>query len=181
MEFLPAWQCGDPIYNEQDGITYPTVFANDNNCWLQSNLGTSIVATAHNDTDAYGWYYQWGRETDGHQFPNSTTTSTPSSQDSPGHAYFITDTSEPYDWRSPSNSDLWDGVNGVNNPCPANWRVPNKFEWETLISLEGIVNHTTAASSSLKITTSGYRLQTGSSPFGGGQFASYWTSSSAGS
>ena len=34
------------------------------------------------------------------------------------------------DWRRPQNNDLWQGVNGTNNPCPAGYRLPTREEWE---------------------------------------------------
>ncbi|MDA3806274.1 MAG: DUF2341 domain-containing protein, partial [Thiomicrorhabdus sp.] len=46
MELL-EWSCGDTVYNENDGITYQTILADDGNCWLASNLGTSNIATAY--------------------------------------------------------------------------------------------------------------------------------------
>lgn len=49
----------------------------------------------------------------------SGITSNLSNSDTPGHGNFIVvsqDTS--HDWRSGHNADLWQGVSGVNNPCP---------------------------------------------------------------
>ncbi|MCP4596812.1 FISUMP domain-containing protein, partial [Neptuniibacter sp.] len=98
--------------------------------WMDRNLGASQVATSSTDVAAYGDLYQWGRVTDGHEKRTSSTTSTLSSSDTPGHGYFITSNSSPYDWRSPKNDMLWQGVNGINNPCPGGYRLPTKAEWE---------------------------------------------------
>ncbi len=35
-----------------------------------------------------------------------------------------------YDWRSPQNDNLWQGVNGINNPCPSGYRLPTEAELE---------------------------------------------------
>ncbi|TVQ94008.1 MAG: hypothetical protein EA393_01505 [Bacteroidetes bacterium] len=96
--------------------------------WMDRNMGASRAATSSTDAEAYGDLYQWGRAADGHQVRTSSTTSTLSNSDTPGHGDFITVGSSPYDWRSPQNDNLWQGVNGTNNPCPAGYRLPTKAE-----------------------------------------------------
>jgi hypothetical protein len=93
--------------------------------WMDRNLGASQVATFPLDTSAYGDLYQWGRGSDGHQCRNSPTTSTLSSTDQPGHGSFIF---SPSDWRSPQNGNLWQGLSGINNPCPSGYRLPTEAE-----------------------------------------------------
>ncbi|MCP3892599.1 MAG: hypothetical protein GY702_27545 [Desulfobulbaceae bacterium] len=79
--------------------------------WLDRNLGASQVATAYNDTLAYGDLYQWGRGVDGHESRTSPPTTVLSSSDAPRHDNFILTSSSPYDWRSPQNDNLWqDGM-----------------------------------------------------------------------
>ena len=171
------YPCGKDVYNSNDTITYSTVLADDGNCWLASNLGTSTIATAYNDSSAYGAYYQWGRLADGHQISTSGTTGTLSSSDDPGHSNFITIDSSPNDWRSPQNDNLWQGEDGTNNPCPAGWRIPTQSEWTTLVSDEGITNYNTAFSSSLKLTAAGYRFRSDGSLLSQGSFGFFWSSS----
>jgi hypothetical protein len=96
--------------------------------WMDRNLGASQVATWHVDTLAYGDLFQWGRFADGHQCRNSAATATPSSTNQPGHGNFIMAPNTPGDWRIPQNHTLWQGVNGINNPCPAGYRLPNEAE-----------------------------------------------------
>lgn len=102
--------------------------------WMDRNLGASQVATSSTDEAAYGDLYQWGRNADGHQCRNSPTTSVLSPKDQPDDGDFITtDESQQnptYDWRSPQNDNLWQGVNGVNNPCPTGYRLPTEAELE---------------------------------------------------
>jgi N-acetylneuraminic acid mutarotase len=96
--------------------------------WMDRNLGASQAATSSTDTLAYGDLYQWGRGADGHQCRNSATTNTLSTTDQPGHGNFIVSPNTPYDWRSSQNDSLWQGVNGINNPCPSGYRVPTLNE-----------------------------------------------------
>lgn len=96
--------------------------------WMDRNLGASRVATSSTDAAAFGDLYQWGRGADGHQLITSAITTTLSTTDVPGHGDFISSLSGSYDWRSSQNTNLWQGVNGVNNPCPAGYRVPTDTE-----------------------------------------------------
>ncbi|WP_396144517.1 hypothetical protein [Flavobacterium sp.] len=96
--------------------------------WMDRNLGASQVATSSTDALAYGDLYQWGRRVDGHQCRNSSTTSILSSSDQPTHGNFILSSNTSLDWRSPQNNNLWQGVNGVNNPCPIGYRLPTELE-----------------------------------------------------
>ncbi len=95
----------------------PTVVSKTGRVWMDRNLGANKVATSMTDTEAYGDLYQWGRLTDGHEKRNSGTTTTLSNSDTPGHGDFITNNSEspysPFDWRSPQNNNLWQGVSGI--------------------------------------------------------------------
>ena len=101
-----------------DGLTYNTVLNPDTNrIWLDRNLGATQVATSSTDADAYGDLYQWGRGTDGHEKRDSDTTSTLSSTDQPGHGDFILAPDSPNDWRDLQNDNLWQGVDGINNPA----------------------------------------------------------------
>ena len=91
---------------------------------MDRNLGANQVATSSTDANAYGDLYQWGRGNDGHQCRNSSTTSTLSSSDTPPNSNFILSPNAPYDWRTTQNNNLWQGVNGTNNPCPTGFRIP---------------------------------------------------------
>ena len=51
-----------------------------------------------------------------------------SSTDQPENGNFILTPSTPYLWRVPQNDNLWQGVNGVNNPCPSGYRLPTSTE-----------------------------------------------------
>lgn len=125
--------------------------------WMDRNLGASRVATSSTDAEAYGDLYQWGRGADGHQKRNSPTSSILSSNDQPGHGSFILAPNSPNDWRSPQNNNLWQGVNGLNNPCPVGYRIPTQAEWEAERASWSVNTSAGAFASPLKLTIAGYR------------------------
>jgi uncharacterized protein (TIGR02145 family) len=138
---------------------WPTAFeSRSNKTWSKANLGASRVATDHIDANSYGFKYQWGRGSDGHQVPTSPTQTGNSSGDNPGHANFILG----IDWRSSANNSLWAGVNGTNNPCPSGWRLPTQAEWEAFISTDANFSSNSGApfTSVLKLSSSQGRNRT---------------------
>jgi len=116
--------------------------------WMDRNLGASQAATSSTDTSAFGDLYQWGRGADGHQCRNSATTTTLSTTDQPGHGNLI---SGPYDWRSPQNDSLWQGMNGINNPCPFGYRIPSYNELNAEKTSWALNNNIGAFNSTLKL------------------------------
>jgi uncharacterized protein (TIGR02145 family) len=144
--------------------------------WSDRNLGATQVATSSTDANSYGHLYQWGRGTDGHQVRTSSTTTNLSSSDSPGHGNFILTTSSPYDWRNPQNTNLWQGVSGVNNPCPAGYRLPTEAEWNAERLSWSYSNAAGAFASPLKLPVAGYRLSSSGSLFYVGSDGFYWSS-----
>ena len=51
--------------------------------------------------------------------------------------------------------DLWQGVNGYNNPCPTGFRIPTSAEWQAEINTWGSV--TDLYNNPLKLTRGGLR------------------------
>ncbi|MFA5249647.1 MAG: FISUMP domain-containing protein [Candidatus Paceibacterota bacterium] len=166
------------------GLTYGTVLGPDGKCWLDRNLGATQVAASASDANAYGYYYQWGRPTDGHQVSNSGTTSANAASDIPGHANFITEADSPYDWRvpqSPNQATLWAGANGgSNNPCPTGWHVPTQPEWATVAGYFSPQTSVGAFNSSLKLPLAGHRRRGDAALSNQGSTGSYWSSSPSG-
>ena len=177
--------CNESISSGQmcgfNGFAYIPIVAKDGKVWLDRNLGATRAATSSNDSQSYGHYYQWGRGSDGHQLSTSTLVSTLSSSDTPGHSSFILGPNTPFDWRSPQNNNLWQGVNGINNPCPSGYRLPTFSEWQSLVSAEGITNGTTAFASTLKLSYAGNRAHSDGSFANQGSYGHYWSSSVSGS
>ena len=143
--------------------------------WMDRNLGASQVATSSTDAAAYGDLYQWGRLTDGHESRTSSTTTTLSSTDDPGHGNFILVQSVPYDWRSPQNDNLWQGVGGTNNPCPSGFRLPTEAEWNAELTSWSSYNAAGAYASPLKLTVGGLRSHSNGSLYYVG-YGYYWSS-----
>ena len=143
--------------------------------WMDRNLGATQEATSSTDSNAYGDLYQWGRRADGHQCRTSATTATLSSIDQPAHGNFIQAPSYPYDWRSPQNSNLWQGVNGVNNPCPSGYRIPTETELEAERLSWSVNTWMGAFASPLKLPLPGALDFSDGSIIGVGTFGFYWS------
>ena len=154
-------------------LTGGLVYGSNGRIWMDRNLGAWRTANQREDGGAVGDLYQWGRGADGHQNMESRTTANKSIQDSPGHSLFITGIAS--DWRITKNDNLWQGVNGVNNPCPAGFRLPTMNEWkDEIISWNG-VHSDLAFSSPLKIPVGYFRNSDGRLNATGA--GGYWTSS----
>ncbi len=186
------------IYNNQP-VTYGIINSSvTGRKWLDRSLGAANSPTALDDWVNWGHLFQWGRGADGHQIVTRTgsdintitgtgvigTNASPtySSTDDPGHAFFIVMSSgsskNPWDWRKPQNDNLWQGVDGTNNPCPSGWHVPTQQEWQA----EGLTTPEQAYTQ-LKLTYNFSRGFFGQSSYDGGVYNSegighgfYWTS-----
>ncbi|MEI8204654.1 MAG: hypothetical protein WCH34_16670 [Bacteroidota bacterium] len=149
--------------------------------WMDRNLGASQVATSATDSAAYGYLFQWGRGTDGHQFRTSGTTSTLSSSSTPGHSNFIVIiNSPPFDWCSPQNNNLWQGVSGINNPCPSGYRLPTETEWNEERLTWGSSSTAGGFASLLKLPMAGARYSGDGSLMSVGTESDYWSSTVSG-
>jgi hypothetical protein len=153
-------------------VTNPTT----GKIWMDRNLGASQAATSSTDANSYGDLYQWGRRADGHQCRTSPTTATLSSTDQPAHGDFILANSGNYDWRSPQNDNLWQGINGVNNPCPSGYRLPTNAELDAERSSWSQNNSAGAFASPLKLPMAGGRFNSGGSLLDVGSSGLYWSS-----
>ncbi len=173
--------CGETVnFTYRSGsVTYGTVISPAGKCWMDRNLGASQVAIAYDDTAAYGDLFQWGRLDDDHQLRTSGTTSTLSSTDDPGHSNFIINGAGFYDWRSPQNSNLWQGDGGTNTPCPSGWRLPTISEWNAEISAGDWDGRDAVYASSLKMPAGGYRQHNNAILALVGTSSCYWSSSTS--
>ena len=180
---VPTWDCGSSVTFTYKGVsvTYGTVLnPTTGACWLDRNLGALQVATSQTDANAYGDLFQWGRLADGHQTRTSGKTTTLSSTDNPGHSNFIYDMGSPYNWRSPQNDNLWQGLSDVNNPCPSGWRIPTSAEAAAERASWSPDNSTGAYASPLKLTMAGLRHWSGGGLMNVGTYGFIWTSTASG-
>ena len=162
---IPTWgPCPTPVLE---------VTSTTGAIWMDRNLGASQKATSSTDEAAYGDLYQWGRANDGHQNRGSGTTTSLSGTDIPGHSNFILKTNYPENWRSPENTNLWQGVNGINNPCPNGYRIPTIAELNAELLSWASRNSAGAYNSPLGLPVAGLRVSNGGIVYNGGY---YWSS-----
>jgi len=135
----------------------PVTSAATGKIWMDRNLGASRASLSSSDVPSYGDLYQWGRRADGHQCRNSAITTSLSSSSTPSNSSFIVAPNTPNDWRSPQNSNLWQGVSGTNNPCPSGYRLPTTTELYAEVQAWSNKNNAGAISSALKLPTANLR------------------------
>ncbi len=166
-----------PLFSSGDKI--PTVTSKTGRVWMDRNLGAMRVARSKSDSLAYGWLYQWGRPADGHESRTSPLTAVNdlSNDVVPGHGNFILVNSSPNNWLSTPNDNLWQGVSGVNNPCPPGFRIPTREEWEAEIATWDSADAAGAYASPLSLALNGFRdRETGDRGYIG-VFGYYWSTS----
>lgn len=154
------------VYNPTTGRT-----------WMDRNLGAVRVAISPSDSLAYGDLYQWGRIADDHEKRTSLTVSALSNADQPRIDNFILAPDFPHDWRSPQNNNLWQGVSGTNNPCPARYRLPTQDEWNAEIATWSSNDTAGAFASPLKLPMAGRRNFSGGAFYDVDTYGYYWSSS----
>ena len=179
---LPTYPVGTVHCNPSNptaivDVTNPTT----GRTWMDRNLGASQVATSSTDINSYGSFYQWGRRSDGHQCRTSGSTDVISSVDQPNNALHImcNGVNITNDWRNPQNSNLWQGVSGINNPCPSGYRIPTEQEFNEEIATWSSLNSAGAFQSVLKLPLCGMRGYTdgaGDPILNVGTQGLYWTS-----
>lgn len=158
-------------------VPIPYVTSTTGKIWMDRNLGASKVATSSTDANSYGDLYQWGRGTDGHQLRTSFNRNyVATALYDLGHPDFIISPSSINDWRTPSSNDLWQGVNGINNPCPNGFRLPTTQEFQAESDAWQTSNPGAYFKNSpLKFPLAGRRETTGGFT-SIGTLARYWTS-----
>lgn len=137
--------------------------------WLDRNMGATKVCDKKRDEftsdaeyvtsqeDCFGDYYQWGRETDGHEYKNSITTTILNNDiDITDNKFILTnDSMTYYDWTNDDNNGInrsinWSKTDGTT-VCPTGFRVPTTSE------LGAEATNLTAFFDTLKVPLSGRR------------------------
>jgi uncharacterized protein (TIGR02145 family) len=147
--------------------------------WMQWNLGATAFPSDNTTTSAMGSLYQWGRRTDGHQTRTNPTPLQINYSTAP-KTYNAASIGNKFlwgypSWLNPQNDHLWQGVNGINNPCPSGYRVPTANEFSSEIVASGAYGPDPAFNSVLKLQQARRRNgdNNGTSYTNGGY---YWTS-----
>lgn len=163
----------------------PTVTSLTGKVWMDRNLGASQAATSSSDTEAYGDLYQWGRGADGHEKRDSVTTTVTSPSHAPGHSLYIFEGTilfgegSVYNWMEPKYDYLWQGAEGINNPCPVGFRLPTAEEWEAEKNSWDTSTYSdireAAFNSPLKLVLAGYRSTSSGRVYNEGIDGNYWS------
>lgn len=169
-----------------NGITYSIVTSPyTGKVWLDRNIGAAKVCASLDDIACYGDYYQWGRNTDGHEKSYSDITITLATTINPQHGDFIAIdlSTPPNDWTSADSTGdnrslRWTSTD-ASSVCPQGFRVPTITELSAETINVDINNSTDAFNSFLKLPPAGHRFRTGGMEYIGAR-GYYWTSTSNG-
>lgn len=177
---------GETWLNNNLGAAYSN---NDNTCF---NINQQAISNI--DANAYGDLYQWGRYSDGHEqiyrvtsddaTSNNTTENATTATPNQGNTWdgkFIREYHSPYDWLTPQDDNLWQGVSGTNNPCPDGFRLPTETEFNEEKLSWSSNNSTGAYGSNLKLTMAGNRYNYNGNLYDVNYRGTYWISTVSGS
>lgn len=174
---INCWTCGNPFVIEHVAgnvapvsktVTYSTVSnvpGETSKCWITSNLGSTLQATASTDaTEASaGWYWQYNHA---QGYKHDGTVRTPNNT-------WLVDYTEYSDWIA------------ANDPCNlelgAGWRIPTVAEWTNVDAAGSWTSYNSTYNSLLKIHAAGRLLNTDGSLYGRGSQGGYWTGAQASS
>ncbi len=148
--------------------------------WLAKNLGAEREATSLDDFKSFGDFYQFGRGNDGHQIVEWIDASSPEflgpNSETFGDAAVVEDLNEVSNvfYRGSSISDFWyagddfsiedfwQGVGGINNPCPYGFRLPTVAEFEVEFATQDFESDTYDINTFyLKVAETGFRNSSG--------------------
>ena len=150
------------------GLVYKfAISPHTNRVWLDRNLGAKRVCESFDDIDCYGDYYQFGRNTDGHEKINSATTTTLSkSLTNAGDKVVINSATRDWVISGLDDSGIKRSINWASTDgssiCPVGFRVPTlqEFRAETfgLTSSDKVNNKFDAFNSFLKLPSAYIRV-----------------------
>jgi hypothetical protein len=170
---------GAKFINITNGMGINTVvvdlISTTNKTWMDRNLGATQVAASSTDAASYGDFYQWGRPKDGHESRTSSTTTTTAASANAGHGDFIlAGGATNNNWTDfAGEATLWQS--GLNDPCPAGYRIPTASELNTE-RLAFNSNNADGAFSALKLPLGGNRSYSSDNFNNVGSEGRYWSS-----
>ncbi|MEA3352510.1 MAG: hypothetical protein U9Q33_01645 [Campylobacterota bacterium] len=128
---------------DKHGVIYKTIKSPyTGKIWLDRNIGAKRVCQSHDDEQCFGDYYQWGRDSDGHEKENAKVVNvTTRSLENPGNLIYdpeIIDNAHD-DWAYEVDPEgnkrqaRWSKTDG-SSVCPKGFRVPflNELADETV-------------------------------------------------
>ncbi|AFL96754.1 FISUMP domain-containing protein [Ornithobacterium rhinotracheale] len=159
-------------------FVYIPITGPDGRTWLNNNLGADYAnvnsphfnptqqATSKTDYKAYGSLFQWGREANGHELVDWTSS---------GSGRVVHSN---LSW----SRDMSSSLTTYHDPCPNGYHTPSKSEWEQLFSKVGSGNSNMWKERQLNLPAAGYRYSSNGSQFNStGSGGYYWSSSQNGS
>ncbi|MGV4503868.1 FISUMP domain-containing protein [Ornithobacterium rhinotracheale] len=159
-------------------FVYIPITGPDGRTWLNNNLGADYAnvnsphfnptqqATSKTDYKAYGSLFQWGREANGHELVDWTSS---------GSGRVVHSN---LSW----SRDMSSSLTTYHDPCPNGYHTPSKSEWEQLFSKVGSGNSNMWKERQLNLPAAGYRSYTNGSQFdSAGSYGYYWSSAQNGS
>ena len=162
--------------------------------WLDRNIGASRVCNAYDDSDCYGYYFEWGRGFDGHQLPDSPYSSDKMANiEGTDDRFVVTKDSSSGDWLMAGVDDdlsqrktKWSSLDG-GSVCPTGYRVPTLDEIRQETSRNPVKDPYKTGEDAfnhfLKLPMAGYRNDESSTAAFAyrGQSGLYWTSETSSS
>jgi hypothetical protein len=150
-----------------NGVTYNTVTSPYTGMvWLDRNIGATQTCTSLDDSNCFGYYYQWGRGHDGHEQLNPSTQATAYPNLASVTSNLVVNTSGNLsDWvdgdsDGTARQDIWN-VNDGSSICPPGFTVPSFNQWSAETLAQGLDTSTELLNSFLKLAESGNRNSEG--------------------
>jgi hypothetical protein len=143
--------------NTTEVFNYSTVTSSiTGKIWMDRNLGASRACLSQDDKECYGDYYQWGRDADGHEKPNSPTTLIVFTSTTTDNNNFVISA---FDW---TDADESGAIRSANwNVCPTGFRIPTINE----LLDEKVPNNILNLPLSGNRTKDGYLIQEGNNGY----------------